>query len=609
MAKHERKTFPETNPELLEQWDWELNEGIDPYEILASSADKYYWKCLNNEQHPSFLAAVNKRTRKLMHDKNHGCPVCANRKIIPGLNDLASQFPELEKEWNYEKNTAINLSPEEISGGSNKKAWWICTICGHEWEAVIASRSSGRGCPVCAGKEIIPGYNDMATLHPELMPMLHPTMNGDFDPHKSASYIDKKLYWQCPEHEDHVFEAKPGNILNGKGCPYCANKRVKEGFNDFQSQHPELMSEWDWEKNDIDPSTIVSGSKVKAHWKCKYGHEWETSVLQRTSKHTGCPQCSRNRHTSFVEIFAYLACCEIFGENRVMHRDKELFGFELDVAVPEHKFAIEPGSWKWHGSEYKQNIDRNKRKVLEKEGWVLFVIYDSCDRKIDSAYPVPYGWHYFHQSLADDTNALISSLQGLFSLYVPENVLSRIDWNAIETRARKDSALVCYPDESLAAKRAELLSEWDYDKNNVSPDEILPYSSMPIWWTCSHNHSYEMPPGKKTTGCPYCEETVTIPGINHISDVIENIEEIWDSEANRKKKISLDKVGASRRHHQSRVSLICPHCGHHFSRTLSVLLHGKRANHNQCPECGGTIAVFAEEFRDSDNAPDDETHE
>ena len=45
---------------------------------------------------------------------------------------------KLVKEWNYEKNKDIDIN--KITLGSNKKVWWICDK-GHEWQAVIASRT------------------------------------------------------------------------------------------------------------------------------------------------------------------------------------------------------------------------------------------------------------------------------------------------------------------------------------------------------------------------------------------------------------------------------------------------------------------------------------
>ena len=51
-----------------------------------------------------------------------------------------------------EKNNTI--SPEEVMPGSNKKVWWKCKLCGHEWEAVINNRNRGTGCPNCRKNKI-----------------------------------------------------------------------------------------------------------------------------------------------------------------------------------------------------------------------------------------------------------------------------------------------------------------------------------------------------------------------------------------------------------------------------------------------------------------------
>ena len=49
--------------------------------------------------------------------------------------------PDLVKEWDYVKNA--DLDPKEISPNSHRKAWWKCSVCDNEWEAVIASRNRG----------------------------------------------------------------------------------------------------------------------------------------------------------------------------------------------------------------------------------------------------------------------------------------------------------------------------------------------------------------------------------------------------------------------------------------------------------------------------------
>ena len=40
----------------------------------------------------------------------------------------------------------------DVLPNSNKKAWWLCKN-GHEWQAVIANRTNGRGCPVCNSEQ------------------------------------------------------------------------------------------------------------------------------------------------------------------------------------------------------------------------------------------------------------------------------------------------------------------------------------------------------------------------------------------------------------------------------------------------------------------------
>ena len=59
---------------------------------------------------------------------------------------------DLMKEWDWEKNTPLDLFPDKLKCGSNKKVWWKCEK-GHSWQAIISSRSRlGCGCPTCAGR-------------------------------------------------------------------------------------------------------------------------------------------------------------------------------------------------------------------------------------------------------------------------------------------------------------------------------------------------------------------------------------------------------------------------------------------------------------------------
>ena len=127
-----------TNPELAQQWHPTKNGEASPYDVSDGSSVKAWWLC--NKGH-EWQAATCHRTR------NHsGCPYCSGRYAIKDENDLATLYPDLVKEWNYEKNG--NLRPEQFAAYSSKKVWWKCKK-GHEWQARIADRNKGRGCPIC----------------------------------------------------------------------------------------------------------------------------------------------------------------------------------------------------------------------------------------------------------------------------------------------------------------------------------------------------------------------------------------------------------------------------------------------------------------------------
>ena len=97
-----------------------------------------WWIC--EKGHEWETEIVNRTTAKT------GCPYCLGKKVLSGFNDLLTTNPKLASEWHPTKNA--DLLPTMASSGSHKKVWWICKN-GHEWQAEIANRNAGNGCPVC----------------------------------------------------------------------------------------------------------------------------------------------------------------------------------------------------------------------------------------------------------------------------------------------------------------------------------------------------------------------------------------------------------------------------------------------------------------------------
>ena len=77
----------------------------------------------------------------------------------------------------------------------------------------------GEGCPICAGKKVLVGFNDLSTVCPDVAKTWNYPKNGDALPTHITAHSNKKFWWIC-EH-GHEWEAKVCNRVNGRGCPEC----------------------------------------------------------------------------------------------------------------------------------------------------------------------------------------------------------------------------------------------------------------------------------------------------------------------------------------------------------------------------------------------------
>ena len=206
------------------------------------------------------------------------------------LYDYCVEFDreKLLQQWHPTKNGA--LTPREISYGSSKKVWWICEK-GHEWQSAVYTRSSGSGCPYCAGKKPYPGENDLASQRPDLAAQWHPTKNNGVTPADVSLGSSHRAWWICEK--GHEWSAVVKSRVNGAGCPVCKNRRLCLGSNDLATTHPALAAQWHPTKNgNLTPHDLVAGSWKKIWWQCDKGHEWRASVASRASNGAGCPVCA-----------------------------------------------------------------------------------------------------------------------------------------------------------------------------------------------------------------------------------------------------------------------------------------------------------------------------
>ena len=199
-------SLAEVHPELVSEWS-EKNLPLTPDGITFGSNKKVWWKgACGHEWQTSIKARSN----------GEKCPICSGARVIAGINDLQTTHPEIASEWS-EKN--LPLKPDEVNAKSRKNVWWRCGKCGNEWKSVINARVKGTVCPVCAEREVLAGYNDLATTDSQLLSEWNYEQNK-LKPTEVSRTSAKRAWWKCRHGHSWSMKINERTILN-KGCRIC----------------------------------------------------------------------------------------------------------------------------------------------------------------------------------------------------------------------------------------------------------------------------------------------------------------------------------------------------------------------------------------------------
>ena len=145
------------------------------------------------------------------------------------MYNFEKEYPELAKEWNYERN---KKKPYEYLPRSEEKVWWKCKK-GHVWQRRIADLVSAAKrsvnlhenfCPICNNEKVSGKYN-LVTEFPDVAREWNYVKNGSLVPLNVSPKSSKKVWWTCKYSHAHVWADKIGNrtALN-RGCPICSRK-------------------------------------------------------------------------------------------------------------------------------------------------------------------------------------------------------------------------------------------------------------------------------------------------------------------------------------------------------------------------------------------------
>jgi len=288
-------------PDLVEEFDDRLNDGINPRNLYSRSPGTFFWKCKSGLH--SWPASVRARIR------GSSCIYCAGLAVLPGFNDATTRIDSSEFIWLLEENVDSSGSPIDPSyipaWDSKPRVWW-CVAGGHRKEispaALMNAKKKGRGCRECLGLSNIVGRTDALTILAEAVHLLDTEFHHPSELSKITGGSEQVFHWRCEINPSHRWKRSARGMRSTKECPDCQGLRLVPGENDLASARPDIAAEWDYHANSLDPDVAIAGpeqvtqsSGRKVHWICSRGHKWMATPNGRTGQNLGCAFCSDRR--------------------------------------------------------------------------------------------------------------------------------------------------------------------------------------------------------------------------------------------------------------------------------------------------------------------------
>ena len=546
----------ERGKQLLHEWDYDKNREVLPSTVTYGSTQKVFWKC---EKGHSWRSTINGRTM------GRDCPVCSNRIIVPGENDLNSRFPEISAEWNYNKNK--NILPTKISYGSEKKVWWICSK-GHEWQSTPNSRTSNNtGCPVCAHYQIDPKETSLAATYPELIKEWDSKKNK-YAPDQVFPTSKMYAWWKCSIC-GFSWKTMVGTRTKGTGCPNCTKRNrtsfpeqaiyyyVKKQHSDAELHYKRIFD------NGMELDIYIPSKRIGIEYD---GEAWHSSSASKKRAQIKYQLCRQNK-IKLIRIKEKEAQdyddCDIlihsdYDRNKISTIDNVLDTLGKYITLPSH--------------------DCSRDEITIKTQYLSSLPKEAI--RLDKA-PFINEWDYEKNGELKPTMFTTASAQIIWW-----RCKNNHSWrSAIYSRTQGHGCPYCINQKvwpgfnDLKTKNGELAKEWNTIKNKpLNPSEIVYSSNKKVWWICA-KCGYEWQASLynrmiKGTGCPVCSNNVVKAGVNDLASTNPELLKEWNYNKNIDCSPQMFVAGSTKK-----VWWICSK-GHEWKTQINV-----RSRGCGCPKC------------------------
>ncbi|ULP49235.1 zinc-ribbon domain-containing protein [Mycolicibacter virginiensis] len=527
-------SLADRNPSVAAEWHPTRNGDLTPADVAFSRKDKAWWLCANCGHEweasignrakgakcpPCAYAARGRALRGRSYPSGAAKPPSAPSKAATGSpepgDSFAARFPEAAAEWHPTRNGL--MAPDKVARASNRRAWWLCRACGHEWDAIIHSRGSGgAGCPRC-GRRRTGRANatpkpegSLAEKFPALAAEWHSIRNAPLTPDQVAAKSRRKAWWQCSTC-DKQWEAAIYSRATGHGCRSCADRQRAVDFGAAEPGHslaeldPEIAAQWHPSRNGaLTASDVTANSGQTVWWLCDRRHEWQAMINNRR-KARGCPKCTlwgtsveeiRMRH----ELLA--AGVPIDPNHEVIHEASGRV-LQCDMVCSTWNVVIEFDGNRFHKLPDSFEKDGRKTRLLEEQGWTVIRVRE--DLPAIGQHDVVVA---LNSSEVTRAKAVLTKLRSLdFNVAEYDSYLTTDGpWGSSDASAYIKRRRI---DKSLATLRPDLAAQWDSEKNGVlTPEDVTAGSGARPWWICpdcGHSWaSYVYSRAGGGHGCPNC---------------------------------------------------------------------------------------------------------
>lgn len=341
--------------------------------------------------------------------------------------------------------------------------------------------------------------------------------------------------------------------------------------------YPALAAQWHPTKNgELTPNMISAGSGKKVWWIDSHGHEWSSTVHNRT-KGSGCPFCG----------------------------GKLPIKGQTDLATRNPTLASE-----WHPTKNMPLTPEDVKEFSNRKVWWMCSkghVWQEQVANRSNGNGCPYCSNKRVLTGYNDLQTLYPNLAGewhptkngdlspaLISAGSKKKVWWRDQYNhewiaSVYSRAAGSGCPYCSGKlpitgkTDLATTNPSLASEWHPSKNKpLTPENIKEHSDKKVWWICSKGHEWQEQVYNRSNGngCPYCSGKKVLAGYNDLQTTYPDLASEWHPTKNGT--LTPDKVSAGA---EKKIWWLGK-CGHEWQS----LLYSRKVGRG-CPVCRGLMVL------------------